>query len=172
MTSTTERPLLFLDIDGPLIPFGASSGRPQAAAADASTSGDQGNPLLTRLDSGLGSRLTALGCHLVWATTWMEEANKVVSPRVGLPRLPVVEWPASYADEGPRGLHWKTRHLVEWANGRPFIWVDDEISAMDRLWVDASHSGLSLLHRVDPVKGLTDTDFTALADWLRLVIPR
>ncbi|MEU9849414.1 HAD domain-containing protein [Streptomyces sp. NPDC047985] len=167
MTSATERPLLFLDVDGPLIPFGSSSGRPQAAATGAS-----GNPLLTRLDPGLGSRLTALGCHLVWATTWMEEANEVVSPRIGLPRLPVVEWLASYVDEGPRDLHWKTRHLVEWANGRPFIWVDDEISAMDRLWVDASHSGQSLLHRVDPVKGLTDADFTALADWLRLVIPR
>jgi hypothetical protein len=102
----------------------------------------------------------------------MEEANEVVSPRIGLPRLPVVEWPASYADEVPRGLHWKTHHLVEWANGRPFIWVDDEISAMDRLWVDASHSGPSLLHRVDSAKGLIDADFTALADWLRLVIPR
>jgi hypothetical protein len=101
----------------------------------------------------------------------MEEANEVVSPRIGLPSLPLVEWPAS-PDEGPRGLHWKTRHLVEWANGRPFIWVDDEISAMDRLWVDASHSGPALLHHVDSAKGLTDTDFTALADWLRLAVPR
>ncbi|WP_157993126.1 HAD domain-containing protein [Streptomyces sp. Go-475] len=171
MTSATERPLLFLDVDGPLIPFGPSSGHAQAIAADAWTSGDQGNPLLTRLDPELGARLTALGCHLVWATTWMAEANEVISPRIGLPSLPMVEWPASYADEGPRGLHWKTRQLVEWANGRPFIWVDDEISAMDRLWVDASHSGPSLLHRVDPAKGLLDTDFAALADWLRLAIP-
>ncbi|MEU9591190.1 HAD domain-containing protein [Streptomyces sp. NPDC048219] len=167
MTSATERPLLFLDVDGPLIPFGSSSGRPQDAVTDAS-----GNPLLTRLDPGLGSRLTALGCQLVWATTWMEEANEVVSPRLGLPRLPLVEWSASHADEDPRGLHWKTQHLVEWADGRPFIWVDDEISAMDRLWVDASRSGPSLLHRVDPVKGLTDIDFTALTDWLRRVVPR
>jgi hypothetical protein len=81
-----------------------------------------------------------------------------------------VQWPTSYADEGPRGLHWKTRRLVEWANGRPFIWVDDEISAMDRLWVDAGHSGPALLHRVDPAKGLTDDDFTTLADWLRPLI--
>jgi hypothetical protein len=58
------------------------------------------------------------------------------------------------------------------ANGRPFIWVDDEISAMDRLWVGAGHSGPALLHRVDPAKGLTDDDFTTLADWLRPVIPK
>ncbi|MBP0460134.1 HAD domain-containing protein [Streptomyces montanisoli] len=166
MASATGRPLLFLDVDGPLIPFGSSSGRPQAAAADTSGPIGQGNPLLTRLAPELGSRLMALECHLVWATTWMEEANEVVSPRIGLPRLPVVEWPVSRADEGPRGLHWKTRRLVEWASGRPFIWVDDEISAMDRLWVDAAHTGPSLLHRVDPAQGLADADFVTLAAWL------
>lgn len=126
--------------------------------------------MLKRLTPGLGSRLTALGCCLVWATTWMEEANEVVSPRIGLPRLPVVEWPPS-TDEGRCGLHWKTRPLVEWADGRPFIWVDDEISAMDRLWVAAQHPGPSLLHRVDPTKGLVDADFSALAGWLRVAAP-
>jgi hypothetical protein len=102
----------------------------------------------------------------------MEEANETVAPRIGLPRLPVVQWPDACADSGPRGLHWKTRHLVEWANRRPFIWVDDEISAMDRLWAAAQHPGPSLLHRVDPTKGLTDADFFALASWLRVAAPR
>lgn len=101
----------------------------------------------------------------------MEEANEVVSPRIGLPRLPVVEWPASCSDEGPSGLHWKTRPLVEWADGRPFIWVDDEISAMDRMWVDAGHPGPALLHRVAPSRGLTEADFSVLADWPRAVTP-
>ncbi|MET7293346.1 hypothetical protein ABZS79_14635 [Streptomyces griseoloalbus] len=172
MTSVTERPFLFLDVDGPVIPFGSSSGHLQTAVAGSSASPAQGNPLLKRLDPGLGARLMALGCHLVWATTWMEEANKTVSPRIGLPTLPVVQWLDSRVDEGPRGVHWKTRHLVEWADGRPFIWVDDEISAMDRLWVDASHPGLSLLHRVDPMKGLVNADFSTLTDWLRAVAPR
>ncbi|CAL9548044.1 hypothetical protein SUDANB1_04368 [Streptomyces sp. enrichment culture] len=166
MTSATERPLLFLDVDGPLIPFGSSSGHHHPPAAG------QGNPLLERLDPELGSRLMALGCQLVWATTWMEEANEVVAPRVGLPRLPVVEWPdPSAAEQGPHGLHWKTGQLVAWAHGRPFIWVDDEISAMDHLWVGASHPGPALLHRVDPARGLVDGDFSALADWLRPVLP-
>ncbi|MFJ6067063.1 HAD domain-containing protein [Streptomyces tendae] len=171
MTSTAERPLLFLDVDGPLIPFGSSSGHPRAAAAAAVRAADQGNPLLARLDPGIGARLMALGCHLVWATTWLEEANKTVAPRIGLPRLPVVKWPDADTKEGPRGLHWKTRSLVEWADGRPFIWVDDEISAMDRLWVAAGHPGPSLLHQVDPAKGLEDSDFHALAGWLDAVTP-
>ncbi|MFH8494490.1 HAD domain-containing protein [Streptomyces coeruleorubidus] len=172
MTSATERPLLFLDVDGPLIPFGSSSGHPRSAAAEASAPADQGNPLLRRLDRGIGARLMALGCRLVWASTWGEEANEVVAPRIGLPKLPVLEWPENSAEAVPRGLHWKTRPLVEWADGRPFIWVDDEISAMDRLWVAAGHSGPSLLHHVDPATGLADSDFLALAAWLRAVAPR
>jgi hypothetical protein len=35
VTSAAERPLLFLDVDGPLIPFGSLSGRPRSAAAEA-----------------------------------------------------------------------------------------------------------------------------------------
>ncbi|MGV9911838.1 HAD domain-containing protein [Streptomyces tendae] len=164
MTSAAERPLLFLDVDGPLIPFGS----PTVAAAPV----DAGNPLLARLDTRVGARLMALGCDLVWATTWMEEANTVVAPRIGLPRLPVLEWPDTDAGGTPRGLHWKTRPMVEWAAGRPFIWVDDEISAMDRLWVDAAHPGSSLLHRVEPAKGLDGADFCALAEWLDAVARR
>ncbi|MGA5432120.1 HAD domain-containing protein [Streptomyces cellulosae] len=158
MSASAERPLLFLDVDGPLIPFGAPHPPPPAATAD------DGNPLLARLDPALGARLLALGCSLVWATTWREEANEVVAPRLGLPRLPVLDWPE--ADEpGPRGLHWKTRPLVEWAGGRPFVWVDDEIGAVDRQWVAAAHPGPALLHRVDPARGLQDSDFRALTDW-------
>jgi hypothetical protein len=168
VNSAVERPILFLDVDGPLIPFGAPSSSLRASAPGPEAAVDQGNgnPLLGRLDPDLGLRLTALGCDLVWASTWMEQANEAVAPRIGLPRLPVVAWPDTSADGSPRGLHWKTRHLVEWANRRPFIWVDDEISSMDRLWVAAHHPGPSLLHRVDPTKGLEDADFSVLADWL------
>ncbi|MFD8571065.1 hypothetical protein [Streptomyces sp. NPDC059639] len=162
MTHTPGPPLLFLDIDGPLIPFGS----PASGASPAPDAGP-GHPLLGRLDPTIGPRLLALGCTLVWATTWEHEANEVVAPRIGLPPLPVIEWPASPAVGVPRGLHWKTPALVAWAAGRPFVWVDDEIGAMDREWVAAQHPGPALLHRVDPATGLAYDDFTALADWLR-----
>lgn len=112
-----------------------------------------------------------LGCDVVWASTWMDDANEAVAPRLGLPMLPVVRWPDALANEGPRGLHWKTPQLVEWAGHRRFIWIDDEISTMDRLWVTAQHPGPSLLHRVDPGMGLTDGDFDVLANWLRPNVP-
>lgn len=167
VTRPAERPFLFLDIDGPLIPFGA----PGTARSGSPVPPDQGNPLLERLDPALGPRLMALGCRLVWASTWMREANEVIAPRLGLPPLPLVEWADAAAGPGPHGLHWKTPHLVTWAGRGPFIWVDDEIGAMDRLWVSAHHPAPALLHRVDPAEGLTDSDFRTLAGWLHAVAP-
>lgn len=107
------RPLLYLDVDGPLIPFG---GREYAAPANDSVA----NPLLARVDPALGPRLLALGCDLVWATTWMDEANECVAPLLGLPPLPVMAWPDSpWEDHDARtGLHWKTRSIVAHASAR------------------------------------------------------
>jgi hypothetical protein len=56
--------------------------------------------------------------------------------------------------------------LIPFGGGRPFVWVDDEISPADRTWVAAHHEGPALLHRVDPAHGLTDTDFAAITAWL------
>jgi hypothetical protein len=154
--SSAPRPILFLDVDGPLIPFG------EAARGSAT---DDGNPLLGRLDPAVGARLLALPCDLVWATTWQHEANDTIAPRLGLPRLPTVTWPDDDAP-APRGLHWKTRRLAEWAGHRPFVWLDDEIGGTDRAWVEAAHPAPALLHRVDPAKGLTEADFTAVEEWL------
>ncbi|MEU6659060.1 HAD domain-containing protein [Streptomyces sp. NPDC046821] len=178
MTGSALLPLLFLDIDGPLIPFG---GPPesyptyavpgQAAAPD--PLGADLNPLLARINPEYGPRLAALPCEIVWATTWMDDANDHVAPLLGLPPLPVVDWPEPSVQEvwdewsGAHGLHWKTRALVVHAGGRAFAWVDDEITDADRSWVGDHHEGHALLHRVDPRRGLTETDFAALDAWLR-----
>jgi Swiss Army Knife RNA repair-like protein len=155
--------LVFLDVDGPLIPLKArANARP--ARTDVDLLAEYGNPLLDRLDPEDGRRLLSLGCRLVWATTWMGEANEVISPLLGLPKLPVVEWPD---DEEPLGtLHWKTPFLTRWAAGRSFVWLDDELTDADRRWVKANHPGRGLLHRVDPNTGLTEKDFSAIRQWL------
>ena len=163
MTDHTQRPLLFLDVDGPLLPFGEN---PRREARDTTPDSH-----LARLTAEVGRRLAALPCELVWATTWEDEANAEIAPRIGLPQLPVVNWPES-SDEDERqdqwfGLHWKTRTLVAWAAGRPFAWVDDEITDADRDWVTAHHSGRTLLHHVESFRGLADEDFAALDQWLR-----
>jgi hypothetical protein len=158
-----QRPLLFLDVDGPLLPFGGS-GQPGLLEP-------AGVPHLARLRVDAGPRLAGLPCTLVWATTWMEDANSEIAPRLGLPDLPVVTWPepdrASEREDQWLGLCWKTRTIVAWAAGRPFAWVDDEITSADRDWVAAHHRGHALLRGVDASTGLTGQDFAALGAWLR-----
>ncbi|MFE3762563.1 hypothetical protein ACFXPI_12465 [Streptomyces sp. NPDC059104] len=176
----TERPLLLLDVDGPLNPFrdpfaalrGYASHRmrpdvwlsyrdPESRRAR--------RGLRVRLHPAHGARLLALPFDLAWATAWTHQANTLIAPRIGLPDdLPVIEWPELFARD-PDGLFWKTRPLLDWAAGRPFAWVDDMITAEDRAWVAAHHPSPALLLRVHPRHGLRERDFTALSTWAAAV---
>ncbi|WP_410613716.1 hypothetical protein [Amycolatopsis sp. lyj-109] len=111
-----------------------------------------------------GPRLPALGCDLVWATTWPADPNECIAPLLGLPPLPVLDFP----DEGIPGLHWKTGTIVTRAAGRPFAWVDETTDA-DRVWVASHHPGPALLHTVGASTGLTGQDLATIATWLTTV---
>lgn len=65
--------------------------------------------------------------------------------------------------ERPDGVHWKSSPLVAHADGRPFVWVDDEQTDADHAHIAAAHPGRAFLHHVDPRVGLLDQDFAALA---------
>lgn len=160
-------PLLFLDVDGPLNPFRA----PGERRPDGYTTHrlrprgweDAPKPLRVWLRPDHGEHLLALPYTLVWATTWEYDANTMIGPVIGLPELPVVELPHWSAATG--GLCFKTTALVEYADGRPFAWVDDMITDQDVDWVHRHHPSPALLHRVDPRIGLLYTDFRNLGQW-------
>ncbi|UNT00921.1 hypothetical protein MMF93_07775 [Streptomyces tubbatahanensis] len=167
---------------------------PPSYVARRQAAGRSTEPLRVRLNAAHGPWLLGLGFDLVWATTWAHEANDYIAPLIGLPRLPVIGWSDETAPEvdglpatdgppeaegsatahGPPerhappevdGLLFKTRHVVAWAAGRPFAWVDDAVTAKERRYVAAHHPGAALLHHVDPRRGLRGDDFAALARW-------
>jgi hypothetical protein len=169
-----SRPLLFLDVDGTLIPM-AGAQLPSTVDEWNATWQNPSNPHLATVTAAHGPRLMQMPCDIVWATAWMHDANRVIAPILGLPDLPVADLGAlpglddpawSEADEAA-ALSWKTRALVALASGRPFAWVDDELTTVDRAWVSAHHAGPALLHRVDSSRGLTAADVTVLEDWFQ-----
>ncbi|MEU5303061.1 hypothetical protein ACH4YO_30280 [Streptomyces noursei] len=176
------RPVLLVDVDGPLNPYAAKPQRrpdgyrthrlltPRWEAAQRRRLTDWGltdgriKPLRVWLNPHHGPGLLALPFDLVWATTWEQEANDFIAPALGLPTLPFVPW-RSPRPEPAGGVFWKTPEIVAWARGCAFAWVDDEITDADRAWVAEHHRGPALLRRIDPRVGLTAEDFAVLGAW-------
>ncbi|MEY9874775.1 hypothetical protein ABH931_004275 [Streptacidiphilus sp. MAP12-33] len=174
--------MLLVDVDGPLNPYAAKPHRrpegyrthrlmtPRWRAAERRRFTEWGlpdrpvKPLRVWINSAHGPALAALPFELVWATTWEEEANVFLAPLLGLPELPFIAWSEQRPEPGG-GVFWKTPEIVAWAQGRPFAWVDDQITDADRAWVQDQHPAPALLHHVDPRTGLTEDDFARLSRW-------
>jgi hypothetical protein len=165
------KPLLLLDVDGPLNPWQANPNRrPEGYTTHRlrpeGWKNPRKRPLRVWLKPTHGADLMSLPFDLVWCTTWIHEANQMIGPVLGLPELPVVTFdPEWHLPTRGDGTYFKTHDVVTWAEGRPFAWVDDEITDFDREYVAAHHQGPALLHHVSPRLGLLEPDFKALAAW-------
>jgi hypothetical protein len=157
------RPLLLLDIDGPLNPF--------AAKADAKPPGyhehkfklpgwSRRHPLRMWLNPTHGQSLLAAAgpAQLVWATTWEHQANTMVGPAIGLPNLPVIQF-------GETGPAWKYPAVAAYAQNRPLIWLDDDFDMYPTARAEFLASRgelLTTLIPVNPRTGLTDSHFAEI----------
>lgn len=164
------KPLLLLDVDGPLNPWAASNRQLPKNFRQWRIQGFK-----VRLTRWHGDRLNALTdvFDLVWCTTWEHAANHDIGPRIGLDKLPVIEFAKHLPEKPPEpGLHWKTAVINAYsiAHQRPFAWVDDEVSVQDGLYFAKWGQYPYLTIKVDPFVGLTEEHFENLRKWAEEIV--
>lgn len=169
----TDKPLLLLDVDGPLNPYDAKPTRRPGGyttryvrnSPDGLRWGDKG--IRVWLNPAHGPMLLALTglVELTWATSWEHAANALIAPVVGLPELPVIEFPrrASY----PFGQIFKRGDVETYVGERPFAWLDDDFEPGDFDWAKARVEGgaATLLLHIDPKMGIVQRDVDQVAEW-------
>jgi hypothetical protein len=160
----SEKPLLLIDVDGPLNPW-AASGRTNQRNGYRRWRIDA---YVVYLKRSHGQALLDLAdvFDLVWCTTWEHQANTDIGPKIGLPKLPVIEFSGLLPDKPPwPGLHWKTAAIKAYTDSRPFVWIDDEMNSLDHMYFSDTHEVPFLLQKVDPAIGLADKDFAEIREW-------
>ncbi|GAA4422218.1 HAD domain-containing protein [Actinokineospora soli] len=159
------RPIVFLDVDGPLNPFAAKGELPGYVEHSFRLRGwSRRHRLRMRLNPAHGPALlaAAAGADLVWATTWGHQANTMVGPAIGLPALPVVEC-------AQVGSGWKFAAVSRYAGPRPLVWLDDDFDlypAARDAFLDRRRDAVTALVRVDPSTGITDAHLAAVREAL------
>jgi len=148
--------MLLLDVDGVLNPYAALT-CPAGFAEYAFFPGEE--PV--RLAEEHASWLADLGgrFELSWATGWGANANRLLSPFLGLAELPFVEFPPA-----PFRPEEKVPAIAAFAAGRPAVWIDDMLTPEAYAWADERPEP-TLLIAADPAEGLRRSMVDEALSW-------
>jgi len=149
------RPLLFLDVDGVLNPFGGVC--PPDFVEHDLFPGEE--PVRVNPRHGHWIAELAVRFDLAWATGWNDEANLVLAPLLGIPALPVITMPP--APFHPRD---KVSRVAAHAEGRAAAWIDDLHTPEGCDWA-AERPWPTLLVPADATLGLTRDHVDLLITW-------
>ena len=171
-----SKPLLLIDVDGPLNPFAAKpTRRPDGYDTHRlRPAGWEDRPLRVWLNPKHGAMLLGLTdvVDLVWATTWGHDANLMIGPLIGLPELPVIEVGRPSWMDGPHIF--KLEPVAKYVGSRAFAWFDDAFEKADLEWArqrDAEGKP-TLFLRINPAVGIVQDDVDRVAQWARSLVDR
>jgi len=153
----TGRPLLLLDVDGVLIVVPDASGAVDADAEPVLALGPEASEWFGQL---------AEAFDLMWATTWVELANRVIAPRLGLPPLPAIAFQMDERVPTP-----KLRSVIDSVGDRACAWVDDDLHEDADTWAAGREVPTLLIH-VDGGAGLTRRHVDRLLGWAAMLSSR
>ncbi|MEU8367715.1 HAD domain-containing protein [Micromonospora tulbaghiae] len=149
-------PLLLLDVDGVLNPFGTD--RCPSGYEEFEFFRDEEPVRLCRAHAAwlrdLGDRF-----DMVWATGWGAEANRFLAPVLQLPELPVIGFPPIPFE--PRE---KVPAIASYVGSRPAVWIDDALTPEAHAWAEGRKAA-TLLVDVDPAEGLTQAVVRRALSW-------
>jgi hypothetical protein len=153
-----NRPLLLLDVDGVLNPYGT----PQPPAGYTEHDLFPGEEPV-RVNPVHGAWIAEAGAVLdiAWATSWNNEANQLLAPLLHIAALPVVTMPAP-----PFHPSDKIPLIAAYAGQRPAAWIDDLHTPQARSWA-ATRTSPTLLITADPAIGLTREAIDHVLAWAR-----
>ena len=166
MTPRTNKPILFVDVDGVLSLFGFE---PVAGNLPGHFHWIDG--VAHCIPEEVGPRLARLAerFELVWATGWEDKANEYLP---FILKLPDPELPClTFDGRAVFGTaHWKLEAIEEYAGERPAAWIDDNLNETCHQWAEG-RSAPTLLVETQSAIGMTDEDVERLLAWADGVTP-
>lgn len=162
------KPLAFIDVDG-VLNRTVSNSVARRRGYVTYRADPMGFPVKIILDFKDRGRLQRLAEHfeLAWGTTWEDEANRIIRPRLMIPQ----KWLVA-KNTGPSAS--KAPGIVELAGDRPFVWFDDEARNEDRAYlkrapnickiIDVANISLTA-HNAHLDTGLTDAHVDQAIAW-------
>jgi hypothetical protein len=159
-SSTPDKPILFVDVDGVISLFGFA---PKASELPGRFHWIDG--VAHCIPDVVGDHLIRLAgsFDLVWATGWEEKANEYLPFILGLPEpeLPCLMFQGRAVFGS---AHWKLDAIDEYAGERPAAWIDDNLDDACRLWAAHREAPTLLIETRSPT-GMTEDHVEELLAW-------